>query len=373
MRTVSTLLISALALAASPVGASSFKLPPNPTSTPDVEGPVDDSGVVPVRPRDLTRRTPTPTPTPTSAPTAAPTTAPRPTPSAQPTGTAPAQPRTATPTTRATTAPTGEPSPRVVPSPQLIPADTLPSSTPSAPVESITTQVDPAPTASIAPVQQEADAEGGFPWGWIIGVLAGLLAIAGGWIAWQRRAALAPPPLIEKPIVPAAGEAMLAGLAGEKLRYELELEVEGVTRSVMMLTIRYHLTVSNRSDRALRDLAIHADLTTARAGAPTEAQLANDATSLPLVETIDRIGPHQTRTLRGTVQLPMQQVSPIYRGQHPMLVPLIRVRAEAPAAETKVQTFMAGISSGMSGGKLLPLSLEGPPGGYQGVRARALA
>lgn len=207
-------------------------------------------------------------------------------------------------------------------------------------------------------------------WPWLAGLL-GLLLAAGAVFFVMRRRGDAPPPAIEPPIVGEASSATVA--SAEKPRFELMLEVQTVSRSFMMLTVKYHLAIANRSDRALRDLAIHADLTSAHRNIAQDAQLASLSSDIALVETIERIGPHQSRAITGNLQIPVQDLAVFAQGQTPMVVPLIRLRAESSNADPVVQTFVVGIPSNPIGGRFQPLSLDGPPGSYQGVQAKALA
>ncbi|WFL77964.1 hypothetical protein P7228_02545 [Altererythrobacter arenosus] len=364
MRTHFAFFLAAISLAATPLSAQSFDLPPGSTPTPDVEGPVDDSGVVPVRPRAIPTDRPTPAPRATSsAPTPAPTTTPTPRPAAA------AQPRVqpiATPTPRATQPAQGEvlreiPPPVEPPAPQPLPP------TGENPAAIPTTAAEPA-----APLTEVADqADGGPIWPWLLGALVLLVAVGSG-IFLLRRRADAPPPQIERPIV---GEPVAGSLQAstEKPRFELIFEVERVSRSMMMLSVKYHLNIANRGDRALRDLAVHADITSANREASETAQLAGPDSQIELLETIERIGPHQSRTITGTLQVPLRELSIFAHGKLPAVVPLVRVRVGSDAIEPVARTFVVGVPSDPMGSRFQPLSLDGPPGSYDGVRAKALA
>ena len=187
----------------------------------------------------------------------------------------------------------------------------------------------------------------------------------------RRRAALAGPPVIEPPVV-GGGDAAGPIAAGEKARVDLQLEVERVSRSVMVLMLRYRLDIANRSGRAIRDLEIHAELGSAGNDVPLAQQLAMPDSALPLVETIERIGPHQSRSISGTLQVPINDLSVIMRGNTPLFVPLLKLVVSAPAMDTVAETHMAGIGGPGMSTKLQPLTLEGPPGGYNGVRSRKI-
>ncbi|MDA0818840.1 MAG: hypothetical protein O3C52_03480 [Proteobacteria bacterium] len=70
-------------------------------------------------------------------------------------------------------------------------------------------------------------------------------------------------------------------------------------RSVMMLTLKFHVELANRQDRALRDVRVQADLISAMRGLPMDQQMASAQSSLAELGQTDRIGPHQMGTLGG--------------------------------------------------------------------------
>ena len=153
------------------------------------------------------------------------------------------------------------------------------------------------------------------------------------------------------------------------LKFAPKLQITSVMRSVMMVTVQYKLSIANRSDRALRDLVISADLVSAKR---TGEQLVGEATQLPETARIDRIGPHQSGSIEGTLQLSTGDIEVMTQGQTPMFVPLIRLKIEGPSIDTKAQTHAVGIGTGAPGSRLHPLPLNGPPGSYQGVGSRPI-
>jgi len=195
-------------------------------------------------------------------------------------------------------------------------------------------------------------------------LIAALLAAA-AWILTRKRKQSPAAPTIERPII--ADSPLAAGALAPKLNFAPTLEVTSVSRSVMMVTVHIRLAIANRSDRALRDLAIAADLVSARRG---EDQRAGPATQLPEAARIERIGPHQTGRIEATLQLPVGSLEVMFQGQVPMFVPLVRVKISGPAIEDRYQTYVVGVGAGMQGSRLHPLPLNGPPGSYQSIGAR---
>ena len=354
-----------------------FTLPPNPTPTPTVEGPIDDSGLVPIAPRAIPSETPTPTPSPTEAEPAAadgeaeatseiPSATVNGTPVVQeipdePPSSRPARRQSAPPESAQDSRPPAEVDPNSLQTP--------PSPNFNRPVE--TSPVDPAPTFA----QEVEPMASGLPdwWIWAIGLLVTLLAgLGGGWWLAQRRNAR-PAPKIEPPVVGATATEPLddaPSTSAPSLR--LTLEPEQLMRSMMMLTLHYRLIIANRSDVPLHSIRIAADLISARRAAPVEQQLATSASKLPYNALVDRVGPQQTATISGHLQLPLSEIEIFQQGQTPLCVPLGRFRVDAEGIETQLRTFLVGLGSNSIGGKVHPLPLSGPPGGYEGVRVRPL-
>ena len=144
-------------------------------------------------------------------------------------------------------------------------------------------------------------------------------------------------------------------------------------RSVMMLTLTYRLTLSNRSDQPLRGVMVAADLISSSRALPAEQQLATATCQLPPSGAIDWIGAHQSRSLTGTLQLPLSTIEVFRQGQLPLCVPLLRLRIECEGLAPDLRTYLVGIGSAQPGGRVHPLPLAGPPSGYDNARVRELA
>lgn len=362
-----------LAFAPLPLGAQTFSLPPaSPTPTPAPAGPADERAGVAIPPRAVPTPSPTASPTPapiplpSPVPTSAPTTAPRPVPTAS----APAPVRTA-PATGTVPAPQTTAAPSPAPAPALDgiaapggPADagnaaqTLPPAPPTLPGTA------PEIAPAIAPVADDPAGQGAFGdwWPYAAGGL-GLLALLGGGLYWRRRAAPAPR-RIAPPPAPARAQA-LADAAPPRL--DLALEIASATRSLMMFTLEYRLVIANRSERAVNDARVAVQLVCARAsgGAGPSAGAAQ------ALADAGRIGPHQARTVTGTVQLPLSAIAPLRQGQTPLFIPLAHVTLEGEGLPAQLRSFVIGTRSGS--GRVHPISLDVPPGGIPGLVAQAVA
>lgn len=357
----------ALALTAAPLAAQSsvrdFTLPePTPTATPRVQGPADDSGVVPVGPRVIPTDRPTPQPTASPSPTA--TTSPAARPTAAP---------IIRPLPTLDTGPAAQPGPRATNQPaQPVETDAAPA-TPS-PLDS--EPVPPQAPATVAPQGADSAAietdtsEGWFPiWlQWVLGglgLLVGLFAIGA---AINRRKAQALPPEIEPPLAPGHNGTATVSAMADEVRFDTRIEVESLSRSFRMVTAKCRIEISNRGDRAVRDLSFGADLISAARGSDESNQLANASLDLPAAGTIDRIGPHQSRSIAAQVKMPIETVRAFTQGQVPMFVPLLRLRIDAPGITTRAHTYALGLG-GASANRVNPLPLNDPLGTYQGARA----
>ncbi|MFA6219389.1 MAG: hypothetical protein WC692_06385 [Erythrobacter sp.] len=337
--------------------AQDFSLPPNPapSSTPRVQGPVDEeSGPVPARPRAI--RTATPTPAPASTPT--------------PSVTIPIDERVFAPASR-------QPAPAT--RPQARPAARDAADTPAgpertgitpAPLPAVQAPVaNPAAVPAAAPIRPRVADESGpalpFDWRWLAGIGGALVVAIGGLLYWRRRRASAPPPAIERPVV---GSAQVP--AAEALT--IRCEVEKLTRSAVFATLKYRFTLINRTDAPLGDVAIGLDLVSAHAGAPMEEQVATPGTPLDTRHRLARIAPHQTVAVEGQVQLPLAGAQVILQGRHPLLVPLLRLRVDGAGEGALVKTFVVG--QGLpGGGRVQPFRLDEAPRSYASLAHRELA
>lgn len=395
MRTTLRLALSssALALAGSPAVAQNavqdFQLPdPNatPTPTPRAQGPVDDTGVVPVAPRVL----------PTEGEPPASTATPSPSPSSAPTQTEPArdtseatvqplpQPRaTTSPATRGAIQPAPSPAPSqaVAPAAAAGPASGDVSDSSATPSE-MPTLGESIPTGSASTASSTASGTDEPPsetasnladfWPWIIAAIVAALAVIAGWFFLRRRGQ-AEAPTIEAPQVTPAGGLSATRAVAEPARFAVSLNIESAMRSVMMVMVKYRLSIANRSETAMRDVKVSADIISARRDVASDGQLANAATELPQMNAIERIGPHQTQAVTGTLQLSKQDIEVLRQASKPMFVPLLRIRVEGTGFEPFIETYAVGIGGVAGSTRVNPLPLDGPPGSYDGVRAKPLA
>jgi hypothetical protein len=351
-----------------------FSLPPSrPSPTPAPAGPADERAGVAIPPRAVPTARPTATPTP--APTAAPTVAPTATPTIPPRAVIDAAP---TPRTAASPAPSptrerapqaGASAPSVAqplpsPSPEASPEAGGVPAFPSAPAPEAAAPSQ-APAPSLAPATA-SDPLAALPQWWPYaagGLGAAVLLGLGGWLAMRRRK----PKVLRLAAHPAAASASEPEALPDLSDLHLILDVTSATRSIMMFTLGYRLTISNRSGRAVGNVTSAVELVCARASAGRGPS----AGAAQALGGIERIGPHQARSISGEVQLPLSAIQPLRQGTKPVFVPLVHVTLEAEGLPAITKSFVVGPRS--PSGRVHPIGLDQGPGGIAGLVAQAIA
>jgi hypothetical protein len=364
--------IAALTAIAFPAQAQSvrdFNLPSSsPTEEPEVQGPADDSGIVPVGPRVIPNED-----------------------SSQPIETLPVEtgqsskgeepmPPESEPVDRqARPAPASAP-PQTISSAQQIPVPGRQEAEPADAAESITdSRIDIAPPAPDLPpfvpaddvqMPETAKTEGVPQWMWFaIGGIFLFLAILGA-LFFRRRLEARQVPRIEPPIIAGQGDQTTATDKGIKL--DIDVEVIGLSRSLMNLTLNCQVSIANRSARAVRDIGLFADLTSVDPNKPPDRQLADSKTALPKRADFERLGPHQTHGKQLSLQVPVSELEGFRRGEAALCIPLLRLRIDGAAFESLNRTFVIGLANGIVSAPMQPVPLHMPPGSFNGARARAL-
>lgn len=342
-----------------------FTLPdPTPTPSPAPAGPVDERAGVAIPPR--APDSPSPSPSPTARPVAPPSAGiPVDVVVLPPPVVAP--PRAAAPSLRpapssSATAPAAalpETQPSEAPSPAASGAAPPLASAPAGAGETGTAPADASPQPSLPDW-----------WPYAAGGLGALALLGAGALAWRRRK-----PRALRLAAPAEGAAEAApSPAATPPRLDVTLEVIRATRSVMMFTLEYRITLANRSDRAVCDLALAVQIACARAGTGSGGNAASPGAAQALA-TIARIGPHQARSVTGEVQLPLSAVAPLRQGNRPLFVPLVHVTldgtAEAGGGSVTARSFAIGTPS--ASGRIHPIPLDQPPGAIPGLVAQQVA
>ncbi len=356
-----SVLASTLAMAEPLAAQQTYSLPPaSPAPTPAPAGPADERAGVAIPPRAVATARPTATATTASTPAPSPTVTPRPVPRASV-----PPPRTSAPS--ATTAP---PAATPVPGPAAaLPETQAPGGpSPSASVAAPPLASAPSDAGGAAGEPLGAAAQLALPdwWPFAAGGLGALVLLGAGVLLWRSRKA--------KPLrlaAPVAGSPAAAPAAQEPPRLDLTLEITSASRSLMMFTLEYRLTIANRSERAVGDLHTAAELACARASAATDGRAAPSAGAAQALAAVDRIGPHQARSVTGTLRLPLTAIAPLRQGQTPLFVPLVHVTLEGESLAAQARTFVIGTPS--PSGRIHPIKLDTPPGGIAGLVAQAVA
>jgi hypothetical protein len=343
---------------AQPLAAQqTFELPPaSPSPTPAPAGPADERAGVAIPPRAAPRPTATPSGEPLPAPSAS-----------EPPLNLPAPPSTQTPAASAPAPAARAPAPQAAansaaPTPAATPGLTLdPLAVPTGAPQADAAPGTPAPSASTLDGVTTIPALPDW-WPYAAGGLGAFVLLGGGAMVLRRRRKPKPPRLA----APVASAPAAAPLTSKPPRLDLTLEITGATRSVMMFTLQYRLTIANRSGRAVNDINAAGLLVCARASAGQ----AHPASAAQHLESVARIGPHQARSITGTLQLPLSAVQPLKQGQTPLFVPLVHVTLEGEGLAADTRTFVIGPPS--PSGRVHPIPLDQPPGSIAGLVAQAV-
>jgi len=386
--------------AAAPGGAAvpptSFQLPPAPTPTasaaPQVQGPVDIEGPVPVVPRVIPTARPAPVPTPSAAQRPLPTIL-------QPEEARAPQTRRFTPAARAT------------PGQRVSGEDFLPSEVASGspldltPVEPVLDSL-PSPTSLPDLVDSGANlpnpgatGSGNRMPGWTtwIALAIGLLALIGGAFAVKSRKQMVPagaatiePPLARRrdpqtgttagsippgDTAPVRAPLPVPTAAPEPLKpagpIALAISPLKLSRSLMNATLSCSIILHNSSTQAFENLHISGDLVTAHGKVPISEQLASGATILAPLKTMDALPGGETGEVSASFILPVGQIRTINQGRATLYVPLLRLRLTGEGLDPITQTFVIGMKPPGSD-KVQPFRLDEMPQTYDQIGSRAL-
>lgn len=375
-----------------------FQLPPSPGETGSVQGPVAEDVPPP--------RAPTPTPTPAPAPAPAPS----------PAETQGVEPEAGAPSVVAPIEipPPSRPEAAVSPDAEtasLGEVETEPDDPQSA--EAGAGEADTGETTSGSAADRRAEpypaqvplgpasgpgaaaGDGGLAISWILIALM-LLAAAGAGSAlwWWRRESTGREvliiPTIQRPRPvdrqlraepapappPAAEQPEEEEEAGPVNPLRVALEPRQLRLSLVNATLSYRLMLTNSGDVPLTDIAISGDMISAHSSLPREQQIAGPDLPLEPIQTIDRLAPGESRTVRGEFRLPLPMIRPIRRGEMALFVPLARLsiaaRGENGGSPTVITSVVGQIPPRGARG-LQPFRLDLGPRTYSELSQRAFA
>ena len=154
--------------------------------------------------------------------------------------------------------------------------------------------------------------------------------------------------------------------------FDIALHPTRLSVSLVNATLHYELAVTNRAGTALGPVFVAADMIGAHASIPEDSQLARDGSGLELRHEIAALAPGETVRVKGDLRLPLSAVTPIRSGTATLLVPLVRVRAEAPGLSA-TRVLVVGEPSATQDGRLRPFRLDAGPRIFGSVSQREVA
>jgi hypothetical protein len=142
-----------------------------------------------------------------------------------------------------------------------------------------------------------------------------------------------------------------------------------------MATLQYRIELENTGSEVLGPIAIAGDMIAAHASLSPQEQIAAVGQNLTEIHRIEGLRPGQRAELTGEIRLPHASITPIRQGKAMLFVPLVRIYALDPAADSVVGggTFVIGEPPATPGGRLRPFRLDLGPRNYPALEQRKLA
>lgn len=373
-----------------------FSLPPS-QRQPEAQGPVTDGVASPRAPRPTPRPAPQPPAIAIPAPEQPAEAAPAPTaPRAQAPAPTQASPRAMAP---ATGAPAQAPTAAATPQSAPPAAQTLPSATPGALPSLPTTSAEPIATPAPAATAQSGSIteSATFRWGMLAALLVLVLAtIALAWHRFVRSDSGVSVPVIEPPrprtpqpaptpaepgLTPAQAKAreIEEALDQEELEeaalpLRCAFEVTRLSVTLMKATLAYRITLTNMSDRLIRDVSVGGDMVSAHSSLSMEQQMANEGEALEIQHKVPAMLPGQSIFLSGDLALPIRAIRVVRKGDAALFVPLARLKIEAEGLEMALlRTSLVGQRPSGPGAGLRPFRLDLGPRIYSEIGQKTLA
>lgn len=147
-----------------------------------------------------------------------------------------------------------------------------------------------------------------------------------------------------------------------------------MTATLVNATLSYQLSLTNHTTAPLAGVSVVGDMVAAHASRPASELLSVDGHPLPPLHRINMLHPGESVTLKGELRLPLSAITPIFRGEAALFVPLARLRAEGMAESgervSSGGTFLVGQTAPQA--KLSPFRLDLGPRLYQHLGQRLL-
>ena len=219
----------------------------------------------------------------------------------------------------------------------------------------------PAPTDSTNSSQR---------WLVIAAIAAAVLALmAAIWTRFAKRRTVNAP-LIQKPELDAVIE--LEDGVPDANSLAIEFEPTSFSRSILNGTATYRVTLRNKGSEALIGLSVEGDLTSASKGKTLAEQIAGQDSLLTQLHKTERLTPGQSVSFSGTVQSAMADLSFLRQGKTVVLIPLLRLRASAEGSAAIAKTYVIGDAVNGTIGKPQPFRMDEGPRSWSPLAFRAV-
>lgn len=159
-------------------------------------------------------------------------------------------------------------------------------------------------------------------------------------------------------------------------RLLLDYTTLGIDVTLVNAVARYHLGITNMSDMAVSNIALHGAIVQARKGMPPTIDPMRGDSVLPQLQKIADIEPGSTQRCEGQIRLPLGQIEPIAMQGRMLFVPLVHIWIGYDGPDgtryAVTQSFVLGEESNPPGPRVGPLRLDLGPRRFTAIGQRPL-
>ena len=172
------------------------------------------------------------------------------------------------------------------------------------------------------------------------------------------------------------GPEMLLHQDNEPDALALSLVPVQLTIGTSSAKLAYRIEIANRGAAHIVGLRLAADMVSARVSENAQEErhlLMGPDMGRAAVETVSRIDPGTSFSAGHVLDLPLDLVEPLRRGNVPFMLPFVRMRAVGAGTPPRRFSFVVGLAPEEEGGRLKPIRLDQGPQVLRGLSARLVA